>query len=118
MFEKIKSRLRYELGKLFSPEIIGNFKTGDGKRLPLTRVSNTTYIGCKKNLIISDNVFIGHYNFIDACNGITIKEGVQITNYISILTHSSHISIRLYGQEYSNEQNLKGYIKGSVYIGE
>ena len=50
----------------------------------------------KKNLKLGNNVFIGHYNFIEASNGITIEEGCQITNFISITTHSSHISIRLY----------------------
>jgi acetyltransferase-like isoleucine patch superfamily enzyme len=118
MIESIKNKVLFELGKLFSPQMIGNYKNAEGKRLPHTRVSNTTYIGCKKKLDIADNVFVGHFNFIDACNGITIKEGCQITNYISILTHSSHISVRLYGKEYAKNTDLKGYVKGSVYIGE
>lgn len=98
--------------------MVGKFRRADGRRLPLTRVSNTTYIGNREKLLIDDNVFIGHFNFIDASNGLTIKTGCQITNYVSILTHSSHISIRLYGKEYPHHNNLKGYIKGSVYIGE
>jgi len=54
---------------------------------------------------------------VEASNGITIREGCQITNYISILTHSSHNSIRFYGKEYRKNTDLKGYIKGSVEIG-
>ena len=114
MFRKI----RFRIFKWFSPAMVGHYRTHDGKKLSLTRVSNTTYIGNPENLNIENNVFIGHFNFIDAGNGLTIKTGTQITNYISILTHSSHISIRLYGKEYPNEKNHKGYIKGKVEIGE
>src|ERR1035437_5632934 len=117
MLRKIKTKLLFQFSKLFQPIMIGNFETSSGIKLSQTRISNTTYIGCKENLKIENNVFIGHFNFIDACNGITINEGCQITNYISILTHSSHISIRLYGKEYVNHKDLIGYVKGSVYIG-
>ena len=98
--------------------MVGRFRDADGKILPLTRVSNTTYIGNKENLKIADNVFIGHYNFIDASCGLTIKTGCQITNYISILTHSSHVSIRLYGKEYPNRKDHIAYLKAPVEIGE
>jgi len=98
--------------------MVGRFKTSSGKVLPLTRVSNTTYIGSREKLAIANNVFIGHYNFIDASFGITIKTGCQITNYVSIITHSSHLSIRLYGKEYPHKKDLKGYVQGAVSIGE
>jgi acetyltransferase-like isoleucine patch superfamily enzyme len=98
--------------------MVGKYRRHDGKKLPLTRISNTTYIGNPEKLDIADNVFIGHFNFIDSSNGLTIKTGCQITNYISIITHSSHISIRLYGKEYPNAKNHEGYLKGSVFIGE
>lgn len=82
-----------------------------------TRVSNSTVITDEANLDLADNVFIGHYNFIESSNGLSIEEGVQITNYISVLTHSSHISIRLYGSQYRRHSDLIGYKKGSVTIG-
>ena len=88
-----------------------------GKPLKNTRISNTTFIGNLDNLTCDDHVFIGHFNFIDASNGLTIGEGCQITNYVSVLTHSSHISIRLYGREYKGNDMI-GYVKGSVSIGE
>ena len=59
----------------------------------------------------------GHHNFLDASNGLQIGEGCQLTNFISVLTHSSHISIRLYGAAYPESKNHFGYIKGSVSIG-
>lgn len=83
-----------------------------------TRVgSSTTFVG-KENLILHENVFIGQYNFIESSNGIEIGEGCQITNFISVLTHSSHDTIRLYGKEYQNHSDLKAYLKGPVKIGK
>lgn len=89
-----------------------------GKFLADTRLGNTTTIIMPENLELENNVFIGQYNFIEASNNVTIEEGVQITNYISVLTHSSHISIRLYGEEYRNVKHPVGYKKGSVKIGK
>jgi acetyltransferase-like isoleucine patch superfamily enzyme len=103
--------------KLFKPRMLYYYRH-QGKVIPTTRVSNTTVITEAKNLKLGDAVFIGHYNFIESSNGITIEDGVQLTNYISILTHSSHQSIRLYGYEYLNHSDMIGYRKGSVFIGK
>ncbi|MFZ6052140.1 acyltransferase [Halocola ammonii] len=89
-----------------------------GKKLVNTRISTSSTINSEANLTLDDDVFIGHFNFIEASNGIEIKKGTQITNYISILTHSSHVSIRLYRENYRNESNLVGYKKGKVVIEE
>ncbi len=93
-------------------------KKFNGKRLVNTRISNTTYIEGRTNIHLSDHIFIGHYCFIEGSNQLTIEEGVQITNYVSVTTHSSHISIRLYGRHYSDFTNLKGYVTGAIYIGK
>lgn len=90
----------------------------NGKSLPLTRIGSHTSIVGETNLDLANDVFIGQFNFIEASNGIKISEGCQITNYISILSHSSHQSIRLYGKEYRNHTDLKAYVKGQVEIGK
>lgn len=99
-------------------EMVSGYKNADGKFLKYTRISNNTYIGHKQKLNIGDNVFIGHFNFIDASNGMTIGEGCQITNYVSLITHSSHISIRLLNKNYVNYSDPPGYIKGSITLGD
>lgn len=99
------------------PEMIVGYKRGDGKFLFHTRIGNTTFIDHPQKLYLEDNVYIGHYNFLEASQGLTIGEGVQITNYCNITTHSSHISIRLYGKHYSEFSEHKGYLKGGVEIG-
>ena len=121
-FRVFISSLRHPFGvrklKNHSPKMIGNYIL-NGVILDNVRISNSTVITDEKNLSIKKNVFIGHYNFIESSNGIFIDEGVQMTNYISILTHSSHISIRLYGEHYVNfSGEMDGYIKGKVSIGK
>lgn len=113
LHEKISNRI-----SLFHKPIIRTGYKQGNTWLNNVRISNTTFINAKEKLKLGNHVFIGHYNFIEASNGLTIEEGCQITNFISITTHSSHISIRLYGDEYSNFNDLIGYIKGSVYIGK
>lgn len=111
-------RIRFHIFKWFKPTMVGNYKRFDGVRLLNTRISNTTFFYNEERFLVEDNVFIGHYNFIDASNEITIGTGCQVTNFVSILTHSSHISIRLYGNEYNKVDKMKAYHTGSVKIGE
>jgi acetyltransferase-like isoleucine patch superfamily enzyme len=93
------------------------FTRGDGVFLKRTRVSNMTHIDHVAQLIIEDNVYIGHFNLIDASGGLYIGEGCQITNYVSLLTHSSHVSIRLYGDRYLESKNHVGYLNKLSRIG-
>ncbi len=93
------------------------YKDQAGNKLTNTRISNSTFIGNPEKFNCADHVFIGHFNFIDASNGLKIEEGCQITNYVSILTHSSHVSIRLYGRKFQGSEMI-GYLKGSVSIGK
>lgn len=120
IFQRIKEIIKYRITKWIEPQMNYSFKRADGVVLQKTRIGSTTCIGNKEKLYIEDGVYIGHYNNIDASNHITIKEGCQISNFIIILTHSSHISIRLYGRHYheADSDNIIGYEKGKVYIGE
>lgn len=88
-----------------------------GKMLKDTRISTSTFIDHKKNLVLGDHVYIGHFNFIEASQGIELGEGCQVTNFVNITTHSSHHSLRVYGKQYSNFADHAGYIKGPVKIG-
>lgn len=110
------NRIRFHLFKWFRPAFVGRYRRHDGVVLPRTRVSNTTHIVNPEKLDIADNVFIGHFGFIDASNGLRIGEGCQIGFYNCIATHSSHISIRLYGKAYGGSDMI-GYVKGAVSIG-
>lgn len=120
--KSILNKFMYRLTLAFNfknqPLMIQGYFDKNGVYLPEVKISNTSFIQDRTKLILEDHVFIGHYNFIESSNGIQIGEGCQITNYISILTHSSHRSIRLYGSHYQNKGDLKGYLKGEVVIGK
>jgi acetyltransferase-like isoleucine patch superfamily enzyme len=62
-------------------------------------------------------VYIGHYNFIEASSGITIEEGCQLTTFINMTSHSSHMAIRLYGKGYMTAKK-DVYERGSIHIGK
>ena len=123
-FERIKSRIYYEVLKRFKPEIVGYRYRGEdevvGDFVLDTRISNIAHLSNKKNLTIGTNVFIGHFNYIDGFDKVSIGNGCQITNYVSVLTHSSHNSIRLYGESYIEHWNkdMKGLLNAPVQIGE
>lgn len=103
--------------KNIRPEIIP-YKDHHGKIIENTRVSILSHLSNKSNLKIGKNVFIGHFNYLDGFRELSIDEGCQITNYVSILTHSSHHSIRLHGNAYIDQiGDLKGLTEGSVKIG-
>lgn len=104
--------------KCFAPQmVLGYRRKIDNQFLPQTRISNTTSISGEHNLDIADNVFIGHFNTLDASNGLMIGTGCQISNYVSVTTHSSHIAIRLYGVHYIEHNGRHhGYITGKTVI--
>jgi acetyltransferase-like isoleucine patch superfamily enzyme len=91
----------------------------DGRPLPLTRISPSTCIEHEEGLTLADDVFIGHFNFIEARQGVRIDTGVQITNFVSIVTHSSHRSLRLMGHDYGTVpvEQRPGFVAGPVHIG-
>ena len=100
-----------------SPKMISNYIGFDGKIIQKTSVSSSTFIDYPQNLILGSRCYIGHHNFLEASNGLTIEDGCQITTFCTITSHSSHVSIRLYGHNYKGGDMI-GYIKGSVKIGK
>jgi len=104
--------------RLFFRILFGE-RAADGRLLPLTRLSPTTCIEHEDQLQLADNVFIGHFNFIEASHGVRIDAGVQVTNYVSIVSHSSHRSLRLMGDAYGEvpEGGRPGFVAGPVHIG-
>lgn len=67
--------------------------------------------------MLQDHVFIGHFNRIDGSNGLLIEEGVQVSNYASILSHSSRQAVRVMGRRYVNDPNPLGYVRKATRLG-
>jgi acetyltransferase-like isoleucine patch superfamily enzyme len=119
VFKRFCNKIQYEFLKRIKPEMIG-YRLFNSQKIRNTRLSNLSHISNKENIRIGNNVFVGHFNYIDGFGKVSIGNGVQITNYISVLTHSSHDSIRLYGEHYSeyHGKSMTGLRSGDVEIGE
>lgn len=119
LLDKIVNRLIYALSRRFKPNVYLIKRNFVSKRkLKNTRASNTSTFVEKEGIDLGDNVFIWHHTIIDGSNGVTIEDGCQIGAWNGIFSHSSHISIRLYGEKYGEIKDMKGYIRGSVFIGK
>jgi acetyltransferase-like isoleucine patch superfamily enzyme len=93
-------------------------ESAQGCKLPMTRISPSTCIDHEDKLRLSDHVYIGPFNVIEASQGVTIDEGVQITSHCAIVTHSSHRAQRLLGRAFVTWDGDKpGWIGGPVHIG-
>ncbi|MBV8379582.1 MAG: acyltransferase [Paucibacter sp.] len=107
------NRLRRRLARL----VLHRMVFGEAG-LPNTRIAPSTCIEGEAGLVLGDHVFIGQYNFIDATAGLVIGEGVQITNFVSITTHSSHRALRVMGRGYvAAGAEMPGYLSAPIEIG-
>ncbi|MCF8329441.1 MAG: acyltransferase [Crocinitomicaceae bacterium] len=100
----------------FRPTMRHKIYNNNGQLIRNTRISNTTFIDHPESLELGVNVYIGHHNFIEASQGIIIHEGCQLTSFITMTSHSSHLSLRIYGANYAGAE-MKGYVKGKIEIG-
>jgi acetyltransferase-like isoleucine patch superfamily enzyme len=116
-WHKIIRKIQSILATNSKPVMVPQRYNFQGKKLTNTRISSSVFLDNPETLFLSDHIYIGHYNFIEASQNIFIEEGVQITNFVSITTHSSHYSIRLYGKHYSEVKDKIGYVKGEIKIG-
>ena len=107
------NRLRRRLVRALSHRIV----FGEAGR-PHTRIAPSTCIEGEAGLELGDHVFIGQYNVIDATAGLAIEEGVQITSFVSITTHSSHHALRVMGRAYAGAgADMPAYLRAPIRIG-
>lgn len=115
------SRILYHIARLlhvlYKPRMFAIRHNFQGERATSVRIGSTTYIDTPKNLRLANHVYIGHFNFIEASHGITISEGCQITNHVTLTTHSSHDRIRYEGSSYGRVATEVGQHVGPIEIG-
>ena len=88
------NRLRRRLWRLlFHRMLFGEASAGVLR--PATRLSPTVCIEHEPTLTLADDVFIGHFCFIEASGGVRIGGGTQVTNFVSIVSHSTHRAVRV-----------------------
>ena len=98
LIQRLKQPVVRVLAAFTGPRIVYGWRNADGTWCPHTRVSTHSCVEGRDKLVLQDHVFIGHFNRIDGSNGLLIEEGVQVTNYASILSHSSHQAVRVMGR--------------------
>lgn len=112
------NRLRRRLWQALAYRMVFGEQAADGAWLPHTRIAPSSCIEPWSGLTLGDHVFIGQFNFLDASGGLTLEEGVQITNFVSIITHSTHRSVRLAGRLGAQmEGGRPGDVRAPVHIG-
>lgn len=100
--------------------VYGYYNKVQKKFYKATRISSSAIITERGKLDVEDNVWVNHYARIDASGGVKIGNGCQIGYSSMILSHSSHMAIRLNGEQYihMDVDVRKGYIHKEVCIGE
>lgn len=88
------NRARRRLWRLVFFRMLFGERSG-GQLLPGTRMSPSVCIEHEERLQLADDVFIGHFCFIEASAGVRIGAGTQVTNYVSIVSHSTHRAVRV-----------------------
>jgi acetyltransferase-like isoleucine patch superfamily enzyme len=117
LIQRLKAPLVRIASVFTGPRIVYGWLNQDGSWCPNSRVSTHTCFEGIEGLKLEDHVFVGHFNRLDGSNGLLIEEGTQITNFVSILSHSSHRSVRVMGRRYVNDPNPAGYVRKATRIG-
>jgi acetyltransferase-like isoleucine patch superfamily enzyme len=99
--------------------VYGYYDSASSEWHKYTRMSSTVTIMSRHRLKVANHVWVWHYTILDATEGISIDEGVQIGAYVGIFTHGSQASVRLLGRNFVHVPNVErlGYTRGSVRIG-
>ncbi len=110
------NRLRRRVWRLLFFRVLFGERSG-GRLLAGTRISPSTCIEHEGALDLGDDVFIGHFNFIEAGAGVRIGRGTQVTNFVSIVSHSTHRAVRVAGG-LSGAGLAQGVVRAPIAIGE
>lgn len=103
--------------RLAAPHMIYGQRCGSGAWRAHSRISTHAFVEARAQLVLGDHVFIGHFNFIDASGGLAIEDGCQITNHVSVLTHSSHLALRLERERYYGHPAPAGTQRAATRLG-
>ena len=104
--------------RLAAPRMVyGPRDLASGALRPHSRISTHAAVESPERLTLGDHVFIGHFNFVDASGGLVIEDGVQITNHVSVLTHSSHRAVRLEREAYWGHAAPAGMERAATRLG-
>jgi acetyltransferase-like isoleucine patch superfamily enzyme len=116
----LRARLDHGMRQMKAPKMVWGYQDSSGAWRERTRISDTVFIHRRENIRIADNAFVWHYTILDGTGGLEIGEGAQIGAWVGLFTHSSHLSIRLYGNHYQEvpETEKAGFRVAPIQIGK
>ncbi|MEO7851105.1 MAG: acyltransferase [Rubrivivax sp.] len=103
--------------RCLAPRMVYGVRSGDGAWRAHSRISSHAHVETPKQLMLGDHVFIGHFSYVDASGGLQIDDGCQITNHVSVLTHSSHRALRLERERYWGHAAPVGIERAATQLG-
>jgi acetyltransferase-like isoleucine patch superfamily enzyme len=101
-----------------APRMRYGIRSSDGTWRPHSRIGSHCVVESPEHLQLGDHVFIGQFNFIDASGGLVIGDGVQITNHVSVLTHSTHRALRIEREAFWGHPSPAGVHRAATLIGD
>ena len=110
------SRFLSPVYRIMPPVMLYGFRRHDGIPSPGFRKGSTTFIDHPECFKPGRGVYIGHHNYLEASRGLVLGDYCQVTNFVTITTHSSHLAMLLQGPDYG-KYGLEGYQTGEVVIG-
>jgi len=113
----VRSLARWWTQTVLAPRICYGVASADGTWREHSRIGSHTQLLAAGRLAIADHVYIGQFNVIDASGGLVIDTGCQITQHVSVLTHSSHRALRLERERYWGHPAPAGMHTGAVRLG-
>ncbi len=115
----LRWKLNQAIRKLKQPHMLWGHMDSTGQWRERTRISDTVFFYHPERVRIADNVFVWHYSILDGTGGLEIGEGSQIGAWVGLFTHSSHIAIRLYGNQYQHvgEYEKVGFRVSPISVG-
>jgi len=114
----VRSLARWWTGVVLAPRMRYGLTSADGSWREHSRIGSHTQVLGWEKLVLADHVYIGHFNLIDASGGLQLGTGCQITNHVSVLSHSSHRALRLERERYWGNPAPAGLQVAPVYIGD
>lgn len=103
--------------RLIQPRMVYGLRDRVGGWRRHSRISTHARIDGVAGLALGDHVFIGHFNYLDASGGLEIGDGCQITNHVSLLSHSSHLALRLERERYWGHAAPAGMVRAPTRLG-
>ena len=117
--ERLRERANARRRERTAPRMLWGYRCASGEWRRRTRMSDTALVEHPDRVFLDDNVFVGHHAILDGTGTLHVGAGSQVSARAYLLTHSSHVAVRLYGEHYQEvpEEEKRGFGAEPVRVG-